>query len=224
MGNIAETGNRDVVIRCEEMDDGREGWKLWDINPMRYQLFINKSVHHRLATRFRSRPSSSMSMSSGAICTTLMFELCGCRFRLRVRRLPRLEDVLAPPCAVPVPPGDETAEEGPPMEMAGELESSIIIIACRRLDPALMITGASANGMDDWECETGNGSEINVGGKWVVWAVGWNDSFVGVGRPLLALWRGAALSGGGEGDVGADGGVMLGTGELGVGSDEGCDN
>lgn len=103
-----------------------------------------------------------------------MFELCGCRFReLRVRRLPRLDDVLAPPFAVPVPPGDETAEEGPPMEMAGELESSIIIIACRRLDPALMMTGVSPNGMDDWECEMGNGSEINVGGgKWVVWAVG----------------------------------------------------
>lgn len=111
------------------------------------------------------------------------------------------------------------------MEMAGELESSIIIIACRRLDPALMMTGVSPNGMDDWECERGNGSEINVGGgKWVVWAVGWNDSFVGVGRLLLALCRGAALSGGGEGDVGADGGVVFGTGELGVGSDVGCDN
>lgn len=47
---------------------------------------------------------------------------------------------------------------------------------------------------------------------------------MGVGRLLLALCRGAALSGGGEGDVGADGGVVLGTGELGVGSDVGYDN
>ena len=161
----------------------------------------------------RSRPSSSISIAS-----TPCFLFCAWALVPLVLFVLRLLDPAVDPrsgaliLGIPAP----SAADG--------VESSIIIIACRRLDPALMITGASANGMDDWECETGNGSEINVGGKWVVWAVGWNDSFVGVGRPLLALWRGAALSGGGEGDVGADGGVMLGTGGLGVGSDEGCDN
>lgn len=54
--------------------------------------------------------------------------------------------MLAPPFAVPLTPGEETAEEGPPIEMAGELESSIIMTACRRFDPALITMGVSEKG------------------------------------------------------------------------------
>lgn len=58
-----------------------DGWDEVDINPIN-----NSRLHYLLATRFRSRPSSSMSISSEVICTRLIFELWGRKFR--VRRLP----------------------------------------------------------------------------------------------------------------------------------------
>ena len=56
------------------------------------------------------------------------------------------------------------------MDMAGELESSIIITACRRLAPAPITMGVSGNGTEvaDWK-----GSERNVEGKIWVWAGLW---------------------------------------------------
>ena len=44
-----------------------------------------------------------------------------------------------------LPPGEETTEEGSPIEIGEEEESSIIITACRRLAPAPMSMGVSGN-------------------------------------------------------------------------------
>ena len=96
------------------------------------------------------------------------------------------------------------------MDIAGELESSIIITACRRLAPAPITMGVSGNGtveVDDWK-----GSERNVEGK--IWGdccnAGWNCCLVGVGRTLVGLpVRDRTGGGGGEDGEGSERGCAL---------------
>jgi hypothetical protein len=133
---------------------------------------------------------------------------------LLVRRLLILEPVepgYVPGVLWPTPPGEEVLEDWPPIDIAGELESSIIITACRLLAPAPMTMGVSGNGTE--EVDDGKGSERNVEGKmWVDCCIaGWNGSLVGVGRTLVGLppVRDRIGGGGGEGDEGSEGNCAL---------------
>ena len=129
---------------------------------------------------------------------------------LLIRRLLRFEPV--EPEHVPAllwpTPGDEVLEDGPPMDIAGELESSIIITACRRFAPAPITIGVSWNGEG---VEDGGSSERNVEEEVCVGCciVEWSSSFVGVGRSLVGRPR-DRVGGGGEGDEGSEGSCMLG--------------
>lgn len=64
--------------------------------------------------------------------------------------------IYAPAFMAPVPPGEETTEEGSPIEIGEEEESSIIITACRRLAPAPMSIGVSGNEPEEAEGEKGS--------------------------------------------------------------------
>jgi len=93
------------------------------------------------------------------------------------------------------------------MDITGELKSSIIVTACRRLAPAPITMGVAGNGTE--KLDDCKGSERNVEGKiWVDCCIaGWNGSLVGVGRTLVGLppVRDRTGGGGGEGDEGSEG-------------------
>ena len=77
---------------------------------------------------------------------------------LLVLLLPTAET--APTPVVVRPHGEETTDEGPlEMEIGDELESSIIIIACRRFVPAPMMKGVSG------ECECACVVDVVIVGK-----------------------------------------------------------
>jgi len=123
---------------------------------------------------------------------------------LLIRRLLGFEPAepeYVPALLWPGPPGDEVLEDGPPMDIAGAFESSIIITACRRFAPAPITMGVSGN----WVAvlEDGGSSERNVEGEVCIGCctVEWKSSFVGVGRTLVGRPR-DSIGGGGEGDEG----------------------
>ena len=63
-------------------------------------------------------------------------------------------------------PGEEATEVGSVIEIGAEEESSIIIIACRRLAPAPMSIGVSGNVPEEAEegkCSAGPPGEFGLG-------------------------------------------------------------
>lgn len=105
-------------------------------------------------------------------------------------------------------PGEETMEEGSPIEIGVEEESSIIITACRRLAPAPMSIGVS--GYVPEEVEEGKCSARNVDeGTFVDCVVNWKASLVGGNRCFRVAQR-CTCVGGGEGEEGSEGDWVLG--------------
>lgn len=178
-------------------------------NDRRWELGCQRHLgkdRHLLATRFRSRPSSSMSIAS-VEGNKLIFWFCGCCCWPRpflIFRRPELEWLVG---ATGAPPREGACGITPGV-LGGTVASSIIIIACRRLLPTAGTAGISGKeervfkGVND----SGTRSKTEVEGiveKWV-WDAG--DSIFAALRGLLR-WSGLWVF---DGARGGDGTVVSG--------------
>lgn len=153
-------------------------------------------LRYRRATRFRSLPSSSTSMASDADCMRARFWLwlcCSARFReLLVRLL--LESAPGVPLA-PLPIAMEEEWGADELVAGDDAESSIIIIACRRLAPAAIGIGMSEKDAGVGKADRPSGMTSKPGVAGVV------ESVLDGGRALVERCVGRTeAEGGGEGD------------------------